>query len=175
MSDSNVQYGISWDKYPKETPLEYKLFDQKRNELIEKTVSDVNQQANGLLAFNASLNEMGLSVDQIEQVNNEIAGQITGINNNVNDVNGQIENLSGEVAKAVTNTDYAKELVGGVVLLANNIIPLSGAASSTALAAYDQAEEQSYRDVVTSSLNDIISKINAIIDGQKLAKQMSDN
>tara|TARA_Y100001963_G_scaffold156649_1_gene250800 strand:- start:3521 stop:4057 length:537 start_codon:yes stop_codon:yes gene_type:complete len=72
----------------------------------------------------------------------------------------------------VGTADYAQSSIGGVVLLAESIAELSQYTAPIAPAAYDQTEEQAFRQGVQSQINGIINKVNEIIAGQKSAKQM---
>lgn len=79
----------------------------------------------------------------------------------------------------VGNNDFATDAVGGVVLLAALVADLTQIATvdiSAAPATYDQAYTQSVTDLTNENkakINNIVTKVNAIIAGQILAKQMS--
>lgn len=87
--------------------------------------------------------------------------------------------ISAATGKLVGNEDFATDAVGGVVFLANLISDLTQITTpdiGLAPAAYDQNYAQSVTDLTNTNkakINEIVTKINAIIAGQVAAKQMA--
>lgn len=92
----------------------------------------------------------------------------------------QDRSAHGVTGNIVGAEDYAQELIGGVVLLAGKVEPLAVSTVSVgdAPATYDQTHEQSVVDAVrslASKQNDIIGKVNELIQALQDAKQMQSN
>ena len=92
----------------------------------------------------------------------------------------QDESAHGVTGVIVGTEDYAQELIGGVVLLAAKVDPLvvNTVSVGDAPATYDQTHEQSVVDAVrslASKQNDIIGKVNELIQALQDAKQMQPN
>lgn len=81
----------------------------------------------------------------------------------------------GATGDVVGNQNYAQQSVGGVVLLADKIAEITPYSAQAAPAAYDQVEEEAFRQGIQAKLNDIINKVNEIIQGQVNAKQMDNS
>lgn len=84
----------------------------------------------------------------------------------------------GATGNIVGKQDFCTEVLGGVVLLASNIDDLLPVVINIAdaPATYDQAHMQTVVETIRllgQKQNDTITKINAILAGQKTAKQMS--
>lgn len=84
----------------------------------------------------------------------------------------------GATGNIVGKQDFCTDVLGGVVLLAGNIDDLLPVVVNVAdaPATYDQAHMQTVVETIRmlgQKQNDTITKINAILAGQKTAKQMS--
>lgn len=92
----------------------------------------------------------------------------------------QDESAHGVTGDIVGTEDYAQELIGGVVLLATKVeaLTVNTVSVGDAPVTYDQTHEQSVVDSVrslTSKQNDIIGKVNELIQALQDAKQMQSN
>ncbi len=171
--------GIPWDKYPAGSSKEFKLLDQQRSQELQKNSASIDEQSNDIKIIkssNASLQKtvstLNGSVAQIRQQQQSDAPKIQSNSQGVSQNAQSISTLSGEVDKKVSNTDFARSDIGGVVLLAASVSKVSSFVNTNAPATYDQTDEQKFRDSVTLSLNAIISTINDLIEAQQNAKQM---
>lgn len=136
--------------------------------LVEKKVSVIDRKVD-LIAIDVSKNKQDIATNKQDISDNK---QAIDTNKQNLETHEQLNSAHGVTGDNVGTEDYAQELVGGVVLLAGNIAELTNYAAPSAPAAYDQAEEQAFRDGAQSQLNDIISKVNEIIKGQIASKQM---
>ena len=132
-----------------------------------------------------SIKEVGF---RLAQVSSDVSDNTIAIQANTDNIAQVTTDLSdhesastahGSTGEIVGTDDYCTEILGGTVNLAALIADLTPVSISVASApaAYDQAYAQQQTDAINSlatSVNDIITKVNAILDGQKTAKQMSD-
>lgn len=129
--------------------------------LVEKKVSVIDRK----------VSDIAIDVDKNK---NDIASNKQEIDTNKQNLEAheQLDSAHDVTGDNVGSEDYAQELIGGVVLLAGNIAELNTYTAPSAPAAYDQVEEQAFRDGVQGEINKLISKVNELIQGQITAKQM---
>lgn len=129
-------------------------------------------------------NKVSVLSERVSKNTSEISGNATAIGENKQATETNAENLKthedstsahGVKGNNVGTEDFAQELVGGVVLLASNITELANYSAQAAPEAYNQEEEQEFRDGVQSEINKLIAKVNEIVKGQIAAKQMGPN
>lgn len=123
-------------------------------------------------AINITQKQLSNVLLEVSEISGDVEQVEQGLNNHVSS-NSQ----HGVTGDNVGTENYAQELIGGVVLLAANIAQLTNNTINVGLApaAYDQAYAQSQTDAINSlasKQNDIINKINELIQGQITAKQM---
>ena len=140
----------------------------KAIELNRKSINTLSENV-GVLNQKTSANAQQISANAKGVSDNK---QGVAANKQEIDTHTQSNSAHGVTGNNVGTGDYAHELVGGVVLLASNIAELTSYSAQAAPAAYDQAEEQAFRDDVQSEINKLVSKINEIVQGQIAAKQM---
>ena len=197
-----AQEELQWSQLPKDWPLILKEDWQNKTNGISE-VAEVANEANVTASNEAETNKnQDISISQNRESIKEVSGSVSrltsvvsknaadietnanGISENKQAIENNAQNLTDHEAETtahgvtgnnVGTEDFAQELVGGVVLIAANIIELTQYTAPTAPAAYDQTEEQAFRDGVQSEINKLVLKVNEIVQGQITAKQMSPN
>ncbi|AUR85656.1 hypothetical protein NVP1079O_12 [Vibrio phage 1.079.O._10N.286.45.E9] len=140
----------------------------KAIELNRNNISEVDGRVS-LLTSVVSRNASNISTNATGIAENKQ----TGIDNANNlSTHEQLNSAHGVTGDNVGTEDYAKELIGGVVLLAGNIAELTNYTAPLAPATYDQTEEQAFRAGVQGEVNKLIGKVSELIQGQITAKQM---
>ena len=172
--------GIPWGIYPPGSSREYKQLDQQRSQKLEENSNAIDNQNADIAQIKSSnqslqktVSALNGSVSEIRQQQQSDASKIQANSNGITSNTESISKLSKEIDGKVSSTDYARPTVGGVVLLAAKVNQVAKFTASAAPVAYDQSDEQKFRDGVTSSLNEIIDAVNGIIQAQQDAKQMA--
>lgn len=145
--------------------------ESEKNEAQDKAIEN-NRQTINTLAENILINDQKTANNTIGIKENK---QAIADNKKVIDDHVSDNSAHGATGDIVGNQDYAQELIGGVVLLASNITELTNYSAQAAPEAYNQEEEQAFRDGVQSEINKLVEKVNEIVQGQITAKQMGPN
>lgn len=150
----------------------------------DQIATEVNQNADDITALDirVTVNEVDIANLTIRVEDNELAivALDVRVTQNETDINDHVTSDSqhGVTGVNVGTEDFCTDSVGGVVLLADVITDLTQIATADIAAApvaYDQTYTQTVADLVNENkakINEIVLKINAIIDGQQTAKQM---
>ncbi|CAH9011657.1 conserved hypothetical protein [Vibrio phage 199E37-1] len=143
----------------------------KAIELNRKSINTLSENV-GVLNQKTSAN-----AQQISKNTQGVSENKQGVAANKQEIDTHTQSVSahGATGNVVGSEDYAQELTGGVVLLASSVAELTSYSAQAAPAAYDQAEEQAFRDGVQSEINKLVAKVNEIVQGQITAKQMGTN
>lgn len=187
MTASKVNYSpadIQFSQLPKSWPMDVRLDWLSKDEGIQETANvanEANETAFGEKERNDIQDkEISKNSISISNANQRIAEVSSVASSNKKKIETHISSKSehGVLGNNVGTENFAGDLVGGVVLISSSVDQLtqSSIVVSDAPANYDQNHEQSIVDAVrslASKQNDIISKINEIIQKQKDAKQMS--
>lgn len=129
--------------------------EKARNDSQDKKIEDVREE---IKDFNSSIFSVQQSLSKTQR---SLSSHTDA--NSAHGSNGAI----------VGTNDYASVASGGVVFLARSVNVAPRTTLPQAPDAYDQAEEQLFRNGVGNQLNKIVDKINEIINGQKTALQMA--
>lgn len=147
---------------------------------------EVEQQGSTITSISETVRLQGQQVKlNTEKSNNAVISANSALqtaNQTKQDLQDHEQDRSahGVTGVIVGTEDYAQELIGGVVLLAGKVEPLAVNTVSVGDApeTYDQTHEQSVVDAVrslASKQNDIIGKVNELIQALQDAKQMQSN
>lgn len=135
-----------------------------QDEVIESNTNDLKLVNNKVAGIDKKVKDIDIDVEQNKQ---DIATNKQNLEDHENETSAH-----GVIGNNVGTEDYCTDSIGGVVLLAANISELTTYSAPAAPAAYDQTEEQAFRDGVQDELNKLINKVNELIQGQIAAKQM---
>lgn len=156
------------------------------NSTATEAKKDVEQQGSTITSISETVRLQGQQVKlNTEKSSNAVSTANSALqtaNQTKQDLQDHEQDRSahGVTGEVVGTGDYAQELIGGVVLLAGKVEPLAVDTVSVgdAPATYDQTHEQSVVDAVRSLVskqNDIIGKVNELIQALQDAKQMQSN
>lgn len=181
---------IPWNQYPKDWPEVIKLdYQEKTKNIVD--IADVANDANATSQEQKRRNDeqdivISRNTNEIESNSKLIAENTKGIENNSNDnaeTKRALEEHEGSISahgvkgNNVGTEDYASSGVGGVVLSAVNIKPVSLRTVSVNSAPdnYDKEYIQKIADAIndlSANQQAIASKIEEVLNAQKDAKQM---
>lgn len=141
-----------------------KLRNDAQDESILSNTNDLKLANNKVAGIDKKVKDIAVDVEKNKQ----------GIETNKQNLKGHESSSSehGVTGDNVGTEDYCTDTAGGVVLLAANALELAAYSAPQAPATYDQVEEQAFRDGVQAEINNIVDKVNELIQGQIVAKQM---
>lgn len=153
------------------------------SDAASKAKQDVEQQGSTITNINETVRlqsqQIKLNTEKSSNAANSANSALQVASQTKQDLQTHEQDRSahGVTGVIVGTEDYAQELVGGVVLLASKVDPLAANTVSIgdAPATYDQTHEQAVVNAVrslASKQNDIIGKVNELIQALQDAKQM---
>lgn len=153
------------------------------NDTASQAKEEVEQQGSAITSISETVKLQGQQIKlNTEKSSNAVSTANTALNT-ANETKQDLQtheqdrSAHGVTGVIVGTEDFAQADVGGVSLLANKVEPLevNTVRVDDAPEAYDQAHEQSVVDAVRSlaiKQNDIIGKVNELIQALQDAKQM---
>ena len=156
------------------------------NSTATEAKQEVEQQSSTITSISETVRLQGQQVKlNTEKSNNAVISANSALqtaNQTKQDLQDHEQDRSahGATGDIVGTKDFAQELIGGVVLLASKVeqLEVNTVSIVDAPATYDQTYEQSVVDAVrslASKQNDIIGKVNELIQALQDAKQMQPN
>lgn len=156
------------------------------NSTATEAKKEVEQQSHTITNISETVRLQGqqikLNTEKSSNAANSASSALQTANQTKQDLQDheQDESAHGVNGDIVGTEDYAQELIGGVVLLATKVesLTVNMVSVGDAPATYDQTHEQSVVDAVrslASKQNDIIGKVNELIQALQNAKQMQSN
>lgn len=144
----------------------------------DQIATEVNQNATDIginaTAIGVNATAIGVNATAIGVNATDIGTNATNLTNHINS-----DSQHGVTGDNVGTQDFCTNSVGGVVLIAaviSDLVVISTADIAAAPALYDQTYTDTVATLVNENkakINEIVAKINAIIDGQQTAKQMA--
>ena len=158
----------------------------KASDTATEAKQEVEKQSSTITSTSETVRLQGQQIKlNTEKSNNAVSSANSALqtaNQTKQDLQTHEEDRSAHGVKGVIvgTEDFAQLDVGGVALLANKVEPLEAntVMVDDAPEAYDQTHEQSVIDAVrslASKQNDIIGKVNELIQALQDAKQMQSN
>lgn len=156
------------------------------NDTATQAKKEVDQQGSTITSIGETVSRQGQQIKLNTEKSNNAARSANSALQTANQVKRDLQDheqdrsAHGVTGEIVGTEDYAQELVGGVVLLANKVEQLTAntVRVENAPETYDQTHEQSVVNAINSlasKQNDIIGKVNELIQALQDSKQMQSN